>query len=389
MKTYLNKTRVSGTIAALVFILSAISYSSAQAESPKRLGGVEYSSSHLALISEEVRQQLELIDAGIPPAPEVLPPLPETTKSRDTAGQASADADTLKSEAILEDDQLFATNLFQKFANFLTTSLTGDVIKQSAGVVSSYASSIADFFSSAFTDGKSSIVQSIADIGQFNKKVGADVENKTAGVLSSVTGFFTSLFSDNSISAPKTIIPLKESGDETIPPSSNTRPPSFESAVAVAEVNQKTTDQTNPSAATAVESVGQATTPDITKNEVLDLIQQSKDNNQSLINFLITATEEKSLSLNKSVSTLEKRISDIQSNNARQLDKPGSTVSRTDADIKNLSGVTVADPIITGNFLSNGSTYIGDADADTLAIRSSVWSLTSTATSTVAMTNGL
>ena len=171
MKTYLNKTRVSGTIAALVFILSAISYSSAQAESPKRLGGVEYSSSHLALISEEVRQQLELIDAGIPPAPEVLPPLPETTKSRDTAGQASADADTLKSEAILEDDQLFATNLFQKFANFLTTSLTGDVIKQSAGVVSSYASSIADFFSSAFTDGKSSIVQIIADIGQVNKKL--------------------------------------------------------------------------------------------------------------------------------------------------------------------------------------------------------------------------
>ena len=49
----------------------------------------------------------------------------------------------------------------------------------------------------------------------------------------------------------------------------------------------------------------------------------------------------------------------------------------------------MADPIITGNFLSNGSTYIGDADADTLAIRSSVWSLTSTATSTVAMTNGL
>ena len=307
MKVFLNKTRIFGTIAALVFILSAISYSSVQAESPKRLGGVEYSSSHLALISEEVRQQLELIDMGIPPALEAPPPS-ETTNERDTAGQAIADADTLKSEAILEDDQLSATNLFQKFANFITTSLTGDVAQKSARVISSHASSIANFFSSAFTDGKSSIIQSIADIGQFNKKVGADVENKTAGVLSSVTGFFTSLFSDNSISAPKTIIPLKESGDETIPPSSNTRPPSFESAVAVAEVNQKTTDQTNPSAATAVESVGQATTPDITKNEVLDLIQQSKDNNQSLINFLITATEEKSLSLNQSVSTLEKEF---------------------------------------------------------------------------------
>ena len=105
------------------------------------------------------------------------------------------------------------------FANFLTTSLTGDVIKQSAGVVSSYASSIADFFSSAFTDGKSSIVQIIADIGQVNKKVGVIVENKTAGVLSSVTGFFTNLFSNDTPPASQTIIPIKQSDssrDETV-----------------------------------------------------------------------------------------------------------------------------------------------------------------------------
>ena len=50
---------------------------------------------------------------------------------------------------------------------------------------------------------------------------------------------------------------------------------------------------------------------------------------------------------------------------------------------------TTTNATVTDNFWSNGATYIGDSDADTLAIRSGVWSLTSTATSTVAMTNGL
>ncbi len=50
---------------------------------------------------------------------------------------------------------------------------------------------------------------------------------------------------------------------------------------------------------------------------------------------------------------------------------------------------TTTNATITDNFWSNGATSIGDTDADILAIRSGVWSLTSTATSTVAMTNGL
>ena len=50
---------------------------------------------------------------------------------------------------------------------------------------------------------------------------------------------------------------------------------------------------------------------------------------------------------------------------------------------------TTTNATITDNFWSNGATSIGDADTDALAIRSGVWSLTSTATSTAAMTNGL
>ena len=44
---------------------------------------------------------------------------------------------------------------------------------------------------------------------------------------------------------------------------------------------------------------------------------------------------------------------------------------------------------VSGNFWSNGTTNIGNADADVLNIRSGVWNLTSTATTTVAMTNGI
>ena len=50
---------------------------------------------------------------------------------------------------------------------------------------------------------------------------------------------------------------------------------------------------------------------------------------------------------------------------------------------------TTTNATVTDNFWSNGATSVGDADADTLAIRAGVWSLTSAATSTVAMTNGL
>ncbi|MFH0856419.1 MAG: hypothetical protein V1860_00795, partial [bacterium] len=44
---------------------------------------------------------------------------------------------------------------------------------------------------------------------------------------------------------------------------------------------------------------------------------------------------------------------------------------------------------LANNFWSNGTTSIGDADADILNIRSGVWNITSTATTTVAMTKGI
>ncbi|MFH1030921.1 MAG: hypothetical protein V1770_06750, partial [bacterium] len=53
-------------------------------------------------------------------------------------------------------------------------------------------------------------------------------------------------------------------------------------------------------------------------------------------------------------------------------------------DSASSSMLTMAD-----NLWSNGTTHIGDADADILNIRAGVWNLTSTATTTVAMANGL
>ncbi|VAW32023.1 hypothetical protein MNBD_CPR01-49, partial [hydrothermal vent metagenome] len=44
---------------------------------------------------------------------------------------------------------------------------------------------------------------------------------------------------------------------------------------------------------------------------------------------------------------------------------------------------------VVNNFWSNGTTNIGNADADALNIRAGDWNLTSTATTTVAMTNGI
>jgi hypothetical protein len=45
--------------------------------------------------------------------------------------------------------------------------------------------------------------------------------------------------------------------------------------------------------------------------------------------------------------------------------------------------------LVTDSAIFYNPVTIGDADADTLAIRAGVWNLTSTATTTVAMTNGL
>ncbi|MEK7636607.1 MAG: hypothetical protein AAB362_02875 [Patescibacteria group bacterium] len=59
-----------------------------------------------------------------------------------------------------------------------------------------------------------------------------------------------------------------------------------------------------------------------------------------------------------------------------------------------LNGETIANAVdgtiaLTGSFTVSDSTTLGDADADALTIRAGTWSLTSTATSTASMTNGL
>ena len=55
----------------------------------------------------------------------------------------------------------------------------------------------------------------------------------------------------------------------------------------------------------------------------------------------------------------------------------------------NVSGLTTLGNATTTLFTVLNNTYLGDADADTLTVRAGVWSLTSTATTTVAMTNGI
>ena len=267
-------------------------------------------------------------------------------------------------------------------------------VKQSAGVVSSYASSIADLFSSAFTDGKSSIVQIIADIGQVNKKLALLSKIKPLVFFLPSPAFSPICFPTTPRPASQTIIPIKQSDssrDETVDEGGNENSNSSTDDSVEHSVSNTQSSSSKSSVATyhpSSSAGGLQPIPNITRSEVLDLIQQSKDNNQSLLNSLITAAEEKSLSLNQSVSSLERKISAIQSNTQRQLDKPGSTVSRTDADIQSVTNASIIGATITtssfsgttGDFSGN-ATISGTLTAGTSTLTSlTVTSTTATST---------
>lgn len=68
-----------------------------------------------------------------------------------------------------------------------------------------------------------------------------------------------------------------------------------------------------------------------------------------------------------------------------------TTLNSTLNVVGNTSLINASTTLLTAanNLWSNGTTNIGDADADILNIRSGVWNLTSTATTTVAMTKGI
>ena len=202
------------------------------------------------------------------------------------------------------------------------------------------------------------------------------------------------MFSNDTPPASQTIIPIKQSDssrDETVDEGGNENSNSSTDDSVEHSVSNTQSSSSKSSVATyhpSSSAGGLQPIPNITRSEVLDLIQQSKDNNQSLLNSLITAAEEKSLSLNQSVSSLERKISAIQSNTQRQLDKPGSTVSRTDADIQSVTNASIIGATITtssfsgttGDFSGN-ATISGTLTAGTSTLTSlTVTSTTATST---------
>ena len=408
-------------IAVIAVVLFAGNYSSAEAKSPELQRGMEYARGRLALISEEARRQLELIDAGIPRPSETstrqVRPLPET-----------ANKAVPQPEVVREAGQFFSFDIFGKFiSNF--TNKTADIASlyksivssvaffsnQTANVVSSYASiyasAAADFFDNVLTVGKSSLERNIATVRQTNKKVSVNFTNQTADIASftsslitPITDFFTNLFTGGESSELETIIPIKQSEDES--DGYQTESSSSSSVIpAQAGIQELSNEFDNPRVATS--SSESATynlppttynlppttsnlKPDITRREVLDLISRSDLGNQTLLGALMEASKENSLTVNQSISNLENRISTIQSNNIRQLDKPAAFVSRTDSDIKNLSGTTIADSTITSSSFSGTTGTFTGALTGTTGIFSGNLTVSSqltvagTATSTVA-----
>ena len=288
------------------------------------------------------------------------------------------------------------------------------ISNQTASIASSYASAVADFFENTLTVGKSSLERNIATVRQTNKKVSVNFTNQTAGIASftsslitPITDFVTNFFTGGKSSEPETIIPLKQSDSKTtsfsneetlfvtdstsgldnieLPALSIADSPSPESPASPPTAPERS-DGGRGNLTPATYSLK----PDITRREVLDMIQQSDIGNQTLIGALSVAAKENSLTVNQSISNLENKISIIQSNSIRQLDKPASFVSRTDSDIKNLSGTTIVDSTITSSsFSGTTGTFTGTFSGTTGTFSgnltvSSQLTVAGTATSTVA-----